>query len=152
MRKTLFCCAAVLFCVSFSQAQSNQIKKQIVEQMIRNGDIPKSCSKSIDFQLEYLDGDEQPEYVVSGNGSCCGGARRCNLWIYQKTAKGYRKISGDKEGFQGDIEVLKTKTNGYRNIRGSMYSGDMTYQGISKFNGKTYQVDKKTLKSIRTGF
>jgi hypothetical protein len=126
------------------------IKLSIVRQMILNGDIEISCSA--DIYPEQLDDDKQPEYVVSGNGSCCGGARRCNQWIYQKTQKGYRKIFGGREGLQGDIDILKTRTNGYRDIRSSMYSGDTTFQDISKYNGRSYKVVKKSLKSIRTGF
>jgi len=142
--------------VALSVSASGQTKippsvtRAIVGQMIVNGDIQSSCS--VDIYPEYLNGDRQPEYVVSGKGSCCGGARRCNLWIYQKTVAGYRKIYGDKDGLQGDIEILKTRTNGYLNIRSSMYSGEMTYQATSKFDGRAYQVDKKSLKSIRTGF
>lgn len=159
MRRILFCFVVGCFYVGFAQAQSNQVKKQLVELMISNGDITRSCVKeqggalkAINVQLEYLDNDKQPEYVVSGDGSCCGGARRCNLWIYQKTANGYRKIYGDREGDQADIEVLKTKTKGYRNIRSTSYSGNEAFSGIFKFNGRTYQMDNNTIKSKKTGF
>jgi hypothetical protein len=146
MRKTLLCLVVVLFCVSFALAQSSQIKKQLVEQMISNGDIRKSCVKeqggvlkAVNIQLEYLDNDKQPEYVVSGDGSCCVGARRCANWIYQKTANGYRKIYGGADGDQADLEFLKTKTKGYRNIRSTTYSGNEAFTAIFKFNGSHYQ-------------
>lgn len=146
MRKILFCLATILFCVSFAQAQSNQVKKQLIEQMINNGDITRSCVKeqggalkAVTFQLVHFNNDKQLEYVVSGDGSCCVGARRCATWIYQKTADGYRKIYGGNDGDQADLEFLKTKTNGYRNIRSTVYSGNEAFTAIFKFNGSRYQ-------------
>jgi len=146
MKRTLFCIVLVLSFLSFAQTQSNQVKKQLVELMINNGDITRACVqaqggtlKAINVRLEYLNNDKQPEYVVSGDGSCCIGARRCSTSIYQKTANGYRKIYGGTDGDQADIEVLRTRTNGYRNIRSTLYSGGQALTAIFKFNGSNYQ-------------
>lgn len=148
------------FCITGSDAQtvSQSVTKELAQLMLRNGDIENTCvreqggiSKAISVQPEYLNNDKQPEYVVSGDGSCCGGARRCNLWIYQKNAGGFTKIYGDTDGLQGDIKILKTRTKGYRDIRSTMYSGPDAYHAISKFDGRRYK-HWKTLKPTKPGF
>ena len=144
MRKILFCLAVVLFCVCFAQAKSNEVKKQLVEQMISNDEITRACvkeqggaSKAIEVTLLYLNRDKQPEYLVSGTGACCVGSVRCAASIYQKTATGYKRIY--EGGANQDIEVLKSRTNGYRNLRGTLIMGSETHTAIFKFNGSRYQ-------------
>lgn len=120
MRKFLFCSIAILFGVSLVYSQTAQVKKQLVEQLVNDGDIERSCVreqggylKVVDFSLVHLNKDKQPEYMMYGNGCACMGARRCNTWIYQKSGSNYRKIFG---GEMADLDITKKWANGYREI------------------------------------
>ena len=128
-----------------AEETSKEVKDVLEQTMIKNGDINKRCisdnngeTENISVEQIKLNHDSQPEYQVSGNGSCCGGARRCNQWIYKKSGTKYIKIFGDKEGMQGDVEILKSKTKGYRDIAGMMYGGQEAERAIYKYNGSVY--------------
>lgn len=145
MKKILLCLVAILFCLSFAQGQSIQVKKQLVQQMINDGEVKTSCVqeeggalKFLDVSLLYLNNDKQPEYLVSGKGMCgCNGSMRCAFLIYLKTANGYKKVY--RTDGNEDIEVLKTKTKGFKNLKATLISGSQTYTAIIKFNGNKYQ-------------
>jgi hypothetical protein len=143
MKRKLLCLAILLGGLSLVNAQSAQVRSELANGMLSNGDITQACvreqggtSKAITITAAYLNADKQAEYIVSGDGSCCVGARRCLTWIYQKRGNGYRKIFGD---LQGDIEVLKTRTQGYKNLRSTVYSGNESYSAIHKWNGTQYR-------------
>lgn len=138
----------ITFAVASSLAfgQSASIKRELAQQMLKNGDINSSCIreqgggvKAISITLAFLDMDKQPEYIVTGDGSCCVGARRCSTWIYQKMGQSYRKIYGGVDGDQADIQVLKATTKGYKNLRSTVYSGNESFSAIFKWNGSTYR-------------
>ncbi len=112
--------------------------------MIKDGDVSRACVKEeggalkfLDVSLDYLNNDKQPEYFVTGKGCGCVGTVRCASSIYQKTANGYKKIYRSESN--EDIEVLKTRTKGYHNLRVTLISGSQTYSATVKFNGSRYQ-------------
>lgn len=120
MKSIFFCSLLIFLCAGFLLAQSTQVKRELLKVMMSNGDVTRSCVRqqgggveAIAVDLVQLNGDNVAEYMVSGNGSCCIGARRCNTWIYQKSRNGYVKIFGGREGLQGDVQVLGTRTNGW---------------------------------------
>lgn len=124
-------------------AQSTQVKSELANVMLSNGDVTQACvreqggiSKAITITGLYLNADKQPEYIVSGDGSCCVGARRCMTWIYEKRGNRYRQIFGD---LQGDIQVLKSRTKGYRDLRSTVYSGNESFSQLHRWNGTQYQ-------------
>ena len=144
MRKILLCFAAGLFYLPLAQAQSDEVKKQLVEQMIKDGDTSTSCVREeggalqfLDVSLLHLNNDKQPEYLVTGKGCGCVGSIRCASSIYQKTAQGYKKIYRGEAN--EEIEVLKTRTRGYRNLRVTLISGSQSYSATIRFNGSRYQ-------------
>lgn len=144
MSKTLISIIFILLFVGFTEGQSNQVKRELVEQMIINGDVSRSCVSDeggalqfLDVTLLHLDNDKLPEYLVAGKGCGCEGSVRCASSIYQKTAKGYRKLYGSNPN--EDIEVLNTRTKGYRNLRGTLIMGSQTHRAIFKFNGARYK-------------
>jgi LysM repeat protein len=81
-------------------------------------------------------------FQVYGKGCACLGARRCGVWLFLKTADGFRLIAdgGPRDGFQ----ILKTITNGYYDVRASI--PDSFLRGIYfsdfKFNGSKYEESK----------
>lgn len=146
MKRNLLCVVILLSSVFIVNSQTAQVKRELTNVMLSNGDLTRSCVReqggvdnAITVELIYLNVDKQPEYLVTGDGSCCGGARRCNAWIYQKVRTGYRKIFGDRDGFQGDVQVLNTQTKGWKRIRGTMYSGNESFSAIYKWNGSRYR-------------
>lgn len=144
MRILLVSFIAVGFCVGVADAQSKQVKEELVEQMISNHDTTRSCVRSeggalkfLNVTLLYLNNDKQPEYLVTGKGCGCVGSMRCESSIYEKTAHGYRKLYRSMSN--EDIEVLSTRTKGYRNLRVTLISGSQTYSATQKFNGTLYK-------------
>lgn len=157
--QTVLSCTLLMFCfTTLALAQSSSWRRELLNMMIANGDITRDCVReqgggveAINVDPVNLNEDITPEYMVSGNGSCCGGARRCNTWIYQKNRGGYSKIFGGRDGLQGDVTVLKTRTKGYRDIRSTMYSGPDAFHAIDKWDGRRYKL-WKNLKPTRPGF
>lgn len=144
MGRILVCFVAVLFTATFAQSQSDEVKNNLVEQMIKDGDVSRGCVlqeggalEFLDVSLLYLNADKQPEYLVTGKGCGCIGSVRCASSIYQKSTRGYRKIYRTESN--EDVEVLKSKTNGFRNLRLTLISGSQTYSALVKFNGTIYK-------------
>lgn len=129
---------------ALAQKVSPQVHKQLVQQMVKDGHISKSCLRNegeanvMGVDLLYLNQDKQPEYYVYGLGCAAAGATRPAAWIYLRDGNSYRKIFGGDEGEQSDIKLLKKRTNGFLDIQTSMYSGGRTYTAKYKYNGKRY--------------
>jgi hypothetical protein len=66
-------------------------------------------------QLTDLNGDGIPEVIFQGYGSeFCGGTGNCNVFIFEKTDHGYRKLL-DLPGVQR-IAIDPQASEGYRNL------------------------------------
>lgn len=144
MRIFLICSITILLGVSFGYSQTAQVKKQLVEQLVKDGEVERSCVreqggylKVLDFSLLNLNKDKQPEYMMYGNGCACMGARRCNTWIYQRSDSGYKKIFG---GEMADIDITKKWYNGYLEITAAYPFGpDGMGFTTFRFDGNTYR-------------
>src|SRR5215217_275715 len=105
-----------------------------------------------DMTIEELDlnRDGVNEYQVEMSGPCSCGMVNCSIYIYSKTAQGFESILDDAAGL--GVELLKTSTNGYRDLRvtardTAATQGETTY----KFDGKQYQEAKNMLVQVETG-
>jgi hypothetical protein len=125
-----------------SQAQTLAGKKQIVNKLIAMGRLTqaevKECGgvNKIIYSLQNIDlnKDGKPEFIASFS---CGGLQ--GFGVFRKTANDVDKIF---EGAQReDIKVLKTYTNGWRNLRLDFYSAGTGGSGseILRWNGTCYQ-------------
>ena len=93
--KTFSLLTGIILIMSVTSARAQkvnpQVREQIVQQMVTDGEIEISCvrqegaSKIVSVNTLQLNRDNKPEFLVIGNGCGCQGARRCMQWIYQQT-------------------------------------------------------------------
>lgn len=94
----------------------------------------------------HLDGANEIDYVIQANGGCLLGANITSFWIYRDSQRGYKPILVIHVH---DLDVLRKKWKGYREIR--VYS--MTVSTITtetfRFDGERYQSYRKITKPIK---
>jgi hypothetical protein len=84
----------------------------------------------------HLHDKDQVDYVVLPADGCLFGANTDPYWVFGKTVRGYDLIlRADELG----IEILKSKTNGYSDIRGISSTAVEVYTVKFKFDGQKYQ-------------
>ena len=135
-------------------------KQELIRQIINDDNtVTSSCveklggaESAVGVRPLDLNRDGKTDYLVSGlfasinvdmTGSgkteildCLCGARRCHEWLYINTGDGYRLVFSVKDG---GIIVLKTYTNGYRDLSVESVAGNSRPSTkIYKFDGTGY--------------
>jgi hypothetical protein len=97
-----------------------------------------------------LNNDGVKEYEVEMSGPCACGMVNCSIYIYRKTGQGFETILDDAAGL--GVELLKTSTNGYRDLLVSARDTAATQsQTTYKFDGKQYREARTMLVQLETG-
>jgi hypothetical protein len=105
-----------------------------------------------DMTIEKVDlnRDGVNEYQVEMSGPCACGMVNCSIYMYRKTEQGFDAILDDAAGL--GVEVLKTSSNGYRDLRVTARDTAATQgETVYKFDGKRYRDAKNTLVQVETG-
>jgi hypothetical protein len=105
-----------------------------------------------DMTIEEVDlnRDGVNEYQLEMSGPCACGMVNCSIYMYRKTEQGYEAILDDAAGL--GVEVLKTASNGYRDLRVTARDTAATQaETVYKFDGKRYRDAKNTLVQVETG-
>jgi len=110
----------------------------------------RKAQEDMNVEEHDLNRDGVNEYEVELSGPCTCGMVNCSIYIYRKTGQGFESILDDAAGF--GVELLKTSTNGYRDLLvtardTAATQGQMTY----KFDGKQYREAKNMLVQLETG-
>ena len=87
-----------------------------------------------------LDGDKRPDLLVQAQTSCFMGAHNTTFWIF--TGKGTDAAPAYELVFDIAVDflnVLKTSTNGYRDIETASHTAVELYTIEWKFDGQKYQ-------------
>jgi len=110
----------------------------------------RKAQEDMNVEEHDLNRDGVNEYEVELSGPCTCGMVNCSIYIYRKTGQGFESILDDAAGFS--VELLKTSTNGYRDLLvtardTAATQGQMTY----KFDGKQYREAKNMLVQLETG-
>jgi hypothetical protein len=94
----------------------------------------------------HLHDKDQVDYVVLPADGCLFGTDTDPFWVFGKTAKGYDLIlKTDEVG----LEILKSRTNGYSDIRGISSGQVEVYTVKFKFDGQKYQRGETTVRDTR---
>ena len=111
------------------------------------------------FKVKQVDlnQDKQPEYIVEANddvnglGGCFGDWRgHFAIWIYRKTTSGYEPLVTGL--FSVGVQLLKTSTNGYRDLKDSGHNGVLLIDTIYEFDGSRYKAAQcLTYEFVETG-
>ena len=134
----------------WTQSVSLGIRKQIVQQMVSDGEIEASCVqqqgalKVVGVSILHLNKDTKPEFLVVGNGCACFGARRCFQWIYRQNGPGYEMIFEPEPA--EEVRPLRTYANGYRNLMVSGWAGPEICSSTHKFDGRRYKSVESTFR------
>lgn len=104
-----------------------------------------------------LNNDKLPEYIVeanddvNGQGGCFGDWRgHADIWIYRKTTSGYEPLMSGL--FSVGVKLLKTSTNGYRDLKDTGHNGVMLVETIYEFDESRYKaVQCLTYEFVETG-
>lgn len=159
LRRYVICSVMLLTFVGYTSAQPRRsrtrttpdrprevsVTQQLIEQMLRDNAVDRECVETANGSLADLfsasaidlNQDGRPELNLIGTGCACRGMRRCMWWIYRRTADGYEQLL---EGVPAeDISPMRPSTNGYRDIRVSMWAGANDMVAIVyRFDGSRY--------------
>jgi hypothetical protein len=137
-----------------------ELRRRLFQQIVADGEIDqKLCVENgeidpvrlLTTERVDLNEDGAPEIQIEGEGCACQGARRCMQWFYRKSGDGYELLASIPAAEQ--ITLLKTSTNGYRDLRVSYPSG-ANYAGwdvVFKFDGRRYRDPKAPPAQNRVG-
>ena len=93
----------------------------------------------------HLHDKDQIDFVVLPTDGCLFGATTDPYWVFGKTARGYDLIlRADEVG----IEVLKSKTNGYFDIRGISSTAVEVFTVKYKYDGQKYQRGETSVRPV----
>jgi hypothetical protein len=74
------------------------------------------------------------------------GANVASFWIFRKTAAGYSLVFDESVH---DLEVLESRTNGYRDIRTTSATAVSVTTLLFRFNGEKYELYRRETKEER---
>src|SRR6476660_1419186 len=129
-RPKSFIALTCLFCVVVAQAQQHDDKQdlraKLFNQVLSDFKDLRECFEQEegglrkaqeDMTIEEVDlnRDGVNEYQVEMSGPCACGMVNCSIYMYRKTEQGFDAILDDAAGL--GVEVLKTSSNGYRDLR-----------------------------------
>lgn len=98
----------------------------------------RTAEENMSVEEVDLNRDGVSEYQVELTGPCVCGMVNCSIYLYRKSAAGYESILEDASGF--GLEVLKTSSNGYADVRVAARDNAATQsQTVYKFDGKHYR-------------
>lgn len=94
--------------------------------------------------------DGVSEYEVELSGPCTCGMVNCSIYLYRQGAGGYESLLPDAAGL--GLELLKTATNGYRDLQvDARDTAATTGSTFYKFDGKQYRESRSTITQVETG-
>lgn len=123
--------------VTLPKSVVNILRKdaRVSECLKREGLAEPSASMFVASEV-HLHSGRQTDLVVLPKDACLFGANIGPIWVFRNSPGGYQLI------FKTDalgIEVLRERSNGYRNILGSQATARKTLTATFKFDGNKYQ-------------
>jgi len=85
--------------------------------------------------------DSRFALILQSSKGCLNGADNIWFWVFLKTARGYRLVL---TGGAISVDVLRSRTNGLRDIETNVATARTNYMNIYKFNGSAYHARRCT--------
>lgn len=151
-----------LFAVVVMAQQPNEpVRAKLFNEVLSNSKDLRECleqeegglrkaQEDMNVEEHDLNRDGVKEYEVEISGPCACGMVNCSIYMYRKTEQGFELILDDAAGY--GVELLKTSTNGYRDLRVTARDTAATQgQTTYKFDGKRYREARNMLVQVETG-
>ena len=118
-----------------------------IQTRLGKGKSPENLSASWFAASEIeLNDHGQRDLILQAVNPHLFGANLVPFWLFQRTPKGYKLIlSVDALG----LEVLKTKTNNYKNIRTTKATAKEILSGTYEFDGDKYEERRSSREPIK---
>lgn len=163
LQKYVFVIVLLSFSSAFAQNReaSKEVRSKLFKQIMATFGELRECvekeeggvraaEENTTVEEVDLNRDGVPEYEVGLSSPCDCGMVNCSIYVYRQSRAGYELILDGASGF--GLEVLKTSTNGYADVRveardNAATRSDTTY----KFDGKQYRESSTRLVNPQTG-
>lgn len=110
-----------------------------------------NISKHFAASALRMNDDNEQDLMVQAQTRCFMGAHSTTFWIFAKVEQrlfpGYDLIFSASTDW---LEVMKTYTNGYRDIQTAGHTALEVYTTIWRFDGQKYQPRECTIEDLRT--
>jgi hypothetical protein len=83
----------------------------------------------------HLDGSGEVHLLVKAKNGCLFGANIGPFWIFRNTPQGYQLVLNVSAL---GVELLRSRTNGYRDVSAGAVAGGKAVSVIFKFDGRKY--------------
>ena len=146
---------------AFQEGPSKDVRARLFKQIVAEDAELRDCLKEPqdgsrpseeDMTVEELDlnRDGVKEYEVQLSGMCACGAHNCTIYLYRRSGQGFESILESASGL--GIELLRTSTNGYRDIQINAHNNAATEgRTVYKFDGTQYKEAGSTIVQLETG-
>ena len=151
----------LLFAVIVNAQQKEELRTKLFNQVLSDYKDLRECleqeqgglrtaQENMNVEEMDLNRDGVNEYEVEISGPCSCGMVNCSIYVYRKTGQGFESILDDAAGY--GVEMLKTSTNGYRDLRVTARDTAATQSQMTyKFDGKQYREARNILVQVETG-
>ena len=147
--------------VAQNREASKEVKSKVFKQLLADfGELRECVSKeeggvsaveaSTTVEEVDLNRDGVPEYEVGLSTPCECGMVNCSIYLYRQSRSGYELILDGASGY--GLEVLKTMTNGYADVRVEARDTAATVAATTyKYDGKQYRESRSIITQQETG-
>lgn len=94
----------------------------------------------------HLDGSDELDLLVKAKNGCLFGANIGPFWIFRNTRKGYQLVLNVSAL---GVQLLRSRTNGYRDVSAGAVAGGKAVSVIFKFDGRKYQQGQTKSEEIK---
>ena len=143
------------------QEVSKEVRSKLFKQLLSEDSELRECIEQEEGGIRVaeekttveeidLNRDGVPEYEVGPSSPCACGMVNCSIFIYRQSGARYELILENASGM--GLELLKTSTNGYLDLRVDSRNNAATrFSSTYKFDGKRYRETSAILILMETG-
>lgn len=144
------CCAFGV--VPAQTAVPKAVMKQLSQQLHKDSPAMRDCEVKSEFNFSAravdLNGDKQPEYLLSSVSACECGQVNCSQWVYRANDKAFDLLL---EG-EGYVLALADGTHGgYRDLKTTSRGNAVIVDHVSyAYDGRSYKRTSSTIENLET--